>query len=297
MKTLKIVAVVVVVVALSIAGVSAVFGKPGRDSQNTVPHQWFGDALNSDDMAEVLTAHLQEKLDLTDEQKNEILSIVKTHLEERVAGMQERREQTRRNLQTTAADHQALFQGIEAQFSDILTEEQMQELRQIVADNWGHLLEMRAHVAEENVPERGHAGELLQELHLTLEQKKDLFSIAMKYREMHQETRKDMQGLRKQAAETMLELLNNDEFDEARVRQTFRESTAKLEDVVVSGAKMLSEMKAVLTPEQQTILQQKGAEFLEQMEARGLWGQRRSFRDRMGRHGGLFSFRFHQAKK
>ncbi len=297
MKTFKIVAVITVVVALSLTGVVAVFGTPGRNTQNADSHEWFGDVLNPDDMAEVLASHLQEKLDLTDEQKAEILPILKARITERITDMQERRAQIRENVQTAAAEHQELFKEIETQLSGILTEEQMQNLRQTVEENWGHLLDMRAHVAEGDSPERGHVGELLKELNLTLEQKKDLFGIAMKYREMHQDTRDEMQAVRKQVATTMLDLLNSDEFDEARVRQTFQESATKLEDVVVSGAKMLSEMKAVLTPEQQEILQQKGSEFLEQMQAGGMWGQRLSFRERLSQHRPMFSFRFRQSEK
>ena len=297
MKTLKFVVVVAVVAALGMTGVTAVFGTPEQDIQSAAMHPWLGDMLNPDDMAEVLASHLQEQLSLTDEQKAEIVPILKTNIEKRMTDIQARRAQIRENLQTTAADRQAQFQELETELSGILTEEQMQTLRQTVEENWGPMLDMRAQVAEGNFPERGRAAELLQELNPTLEQKKQLFGIAMKYRGMHQDTRDEMQAVRKQVATTMLDLLNSDEFDEARVRQTFQESAAKLEDVVVSGAKMLSEMKAILTPEQQEILQQKGAEFLEQMQAGGIWGQRFGFRNHFSQHRPLFSFRFRQVEK
>jgi Spy/CpxP family protein refolding chaperone len=62
-----------------------------------------------------------------------------------------------------------------------------------------------------------------------------------------------------------LDMLDED-FDEEKVRQTYRESTAKMEEFVVTGAKMFAEMKAVLTPEQVEILQQKGSELLSAMQ-------------------------------
>lgn len=297
MKTFKIFAVIAVVVALSAASIVSIAGKPGRDSKDGAAREWLADVLNPADMAEVLTGHLQGELGLTDEQKAEVLPILQAHFEESIGDFKGRRTRMRDNVQTTASERQAMFQEIETQLSGILTEEQMQNLRQMVEDGWGHALDMRSRIAEGDFPDRGNFGETLKELNLTLEQKKALFGIAMKYRTMHQDTREEMQGVRMQFATSMLDLLNSDEFDEEGLRQTYRESAAKLEDVVVSGAEMMLEMKAVLTPEQQEIARQKGAELLEQMQDGGMFGRRFGFRDDQSKRHSMFSFRFHRSKK
>jgi Spy/CpxP family protein refolding chaperone len=292
MKALKIFAVVAVVLTLTVASVVTLAGKPAQVPSKDPSYEWFGDFLNSEDMVEVMIGHLKEELNLTDEQEAEVRPILQAHLEERMSNLKARRDQVRENLQTTADERQAWLKQTEEQLAGILTEEQMQNLRQMVEEHWGHALEMRSHVAQGDFPMHGNFGETLKELDLTLEQKKELFGIVMKYRDMHKETREEMQGIRKQFAATMQELLNSDDFDEALVRQTYQESTAKLEDVVVSVAKMFSEMKAVLTPEQQQILQERGTAFLEQMQEGGAFGQRFGFRNRMSKRHGMFSFRF-----
>jgi Spy/CpxP family protein refolding chaperone len=292
MKALKIFAVIAVVLTLTVASVVTLAGKPAQVPSQDPSHEWFGDFLNSEDMVEVMIGHLKEELNLTDEQEAEVRPILQAHLEERMASLKARRDQVRENLETSAADRQAWLKQTEEQLAGILTEEQMQNLRQMVEEHWGHALEMRSHVAQGDFPMHGNVGETLKELNLTLDQKKELFGIAMKYRDMHKETREEMQGIRKQFAATMQDLLNSDNFDEARVRQTYQESAAKFEDVVVSVAKMFSEMKAVLTPEQQHILQERGTAFLEQMQEGGALGPRFGFRNRMSKRHGLFSFRF-----
>ncbi len=297
MKTFKIFAVIAVVVTLSATSIVSIAGKPGRDSEDRAAHEWLADVLNPADMAEVLASHLQGELGLTDEQKAEVLPVLQTHFEEGMGDLKGRRTRIRDNVQTTASERQAMLQEIETQLSGILTEEQMQSLRQMAEDGWGHALDMRSRVAEGDFLNRENFGETLKELNLTLEQKKELFSIAMKYRTIHQDTREEMQGIRMQFATSILDLLNSDEFDEERVRQTYQESAAKLEDVVVSGAKMMLEMKAVLTPEQQEIVQQKSAEFLEQMQNGGMFGRRFGFRDHQSKRHSLFSFRSRHSKK
>ncbi len=298
MKVFKIFAVIAVVVALSAASIVSIAGNPGQNSEYRGTHEWLADVLSPTDMAEVLVSHLQDELDLTDEQKAEVLPILQAHFEERLADLDGHHDQIHDNMHATAAEHQAVLLEVETQLNGILTEEQMQNLRQmVVEEGWGHALDMRSRMAEGDFPDRGKFGDTLNELNLTLEQKKELFGIAMKYRKMHQETREDMQGVRMQFATTMLDLLNSDEFDEERVRQTYRESPAKLEDVVVSGAKMMLEMKAVLTPEQQEIVQQKSAEFLEQMQDGGMFGRRFGFRDHQSKRHSLFSFRSRHSKK
>jgi Spy/CpxP family protein refolding chaperone len=59
-----------------------------------------------------------------------------------------------------------------------------------------------------------------------------------------------------------------EDFDEAKVRQTFRDSEAQREEFIVSHAKMLAEMKAVLNPDQLQLLQQKVPALLASIQDR-----------------------------
>ena len=262
MKAFKIFAIVAVVAALTVASVVVIAGNPQSIPQRGSSHKWIGEFLDHEDMAEVIMGHLQEELELTDNQVAQIRPILQAHLEQRVNTFKERGGQMREDMQKAAQDHQALFQETEQQLAEILTEEQMQELRQMVEEHWGRWQEMRSRAAQGDFPARGRFGETIKELDLTVEQKKELFAIGMKYRDMHKDVRAEMKGVRQQAANTMLDLLNNDEFNEEQVRQVYRDATSKFEEVVVSGAKMLTEMKAVLTPEQLEILKEKGTAFL-----------------------------------
>jgi Spy/CpxP family protein refolding chaperone len=296
MKAFKIFAIVAVVAALSVASVVVIAGNPQSTPQRGSSNRWFGEFLDHEDMAEVIMGHLQEELELTDDQVAQIRPILQAHLEQRVNAFKERSGQMREDMQKAVQDHQVLFQETEQQLAGILTEEQMQELRQMVEEHWGRWQEMRSRGAQGDFPARGRFGETIKELNLTVEQKKDLFAIAMKYRDMHKDVREEMQGVRQQTANTMLNLLNNDEFNEEQVRQVYRDATSKFEEVVVSGAKMLTEMKAVLTPEQLKILQEKGTAFLENMPEDGMFGSRFGFREhRMGKYHPMLGFRFHSS--
>ena len=117
---------------------------------------------------------------------------------------------------------------------------------------------------------RGFAGrgqkfqQLAQELNLSEAQKQELFAIFMK----HRETRGPMIEGFVETGKEVATLLLNEDFDETKVRELFQKGVSQREDAFVEHAKMFAEMKAVLTPEQVEMLQQKGTEFFENMENR-----------------------------
>lgn len=296
MKALKIVGIVVLIVAIGAGSMVAIAGNTSKESEHSPDQGWFGHFMADTEMEEMIMGYLKEQLNLTEEQEAQIRPILKDHLEQRVARIKEQREQFRQNVEAMASEHQTMLQEVEQQLAEILTEEQIQELRKLREEHQGPWQHISARIAEQGLPEHGQFRDTLQELNLTAEQKKDLFAIVMKYRDAHKDTRQNMQNIRKQFADMALDLLN-EEFDEEKVRQTYRESTAKMEDTVVTAARMFAEMKTVLTPEQLELLQEKGAEFLEQMQSEG---QRRpgmfAFKGRHGRHS-FFGSRFGQKEK
>ncbi|NIV92360.1 hypothetical protein GWN42_06035, partial [candidate division KSB1 bacterium] len=58
------------------------------------------------------------------------------------------------------------------------------------------------------------------------------------------------------------------EFDENEIRNAYRQAAPIKEELLVMGAKMMAEMKAVLTPEQLQLLEERKAERFEEMKNR-----------------------------
>jgi Spy/CpxP family protein refolding chaperone len=295
MKAFRIVSIVALIIAIGIGSVVAIAENSQKEPEAAPDQEWFGHFMADTEMDEVIMGYLKEQLNLTEEQEAQIRPILKEHLEQRLARIKEQREQFRQNLQAIASERQTMLQEVEQQLAEILTEDQMQELRKLRDEHQGPWQHMSARIAEQGLPEHGRFRDTLQELNLTVEQKKDLFAIVMKYRDVHKDTRQNVQDIRNQFANMALDLLN-EEFDEEKVRQTYRESVAKMEDTVVTAAKMFAEMKTVLNPEQLELLQEKGTEFLEQMQSEGLHRPGMfAFKGRPGKHP-FFGFRFRQQK-
>jgi Spy/CpxP family protein refolding chaperone len=260
MKTLKIVSIPITIAVIGFS-VIAIAGNVQKESQEDSEMGFFEFMTEDMNFPEMIMAHLKERLNLTEEQEAQILPILKENMEKRLAMFRERRDQIRQNVQAIETEHQAMLQETEQQLATILTEEQMQELRKIRDEHIG----MREGFAKRMDQRRGKFREVLKELNLSAEQKKEIFSIFMKYRDTHKDARENFLEIRTQFGNMALEMLKED-FNEEKVRQTYRESTAKMEEFVVTGAKMFAEMKAVLTPEQLELLQQKGSEFLTSMQ-------------------------------
>ena len=66
-------------------------------------------------------------------------------------------------------------------------------------------------------------------------------------------------------------VLGAEQFNEENARKAFREASGVREDLFVLRARMLSEMKAVLTPQQVQMLQERKAERHETMRNFQAW--------------------------
>lgn len=260
MKTLKIIGIPIIIAVIGFS-VIAIAGNVQQETQEDSTMGFLEFMTEDLNLPEMILAHLKERLNLTEEQEVQILPMLKANMEKRVATFREHRDQIRQNVQAIETEHQTMLQETEQQLATILTEEQMQELRKIRDEHIG----MRAGFAKRMFQRKGKFQEVFKELNLSAEQKKELFSIFMKYRDTHKEARENVLEIRNQFANMALDMLKED-FDEEKVRQTYRESTTKMEEFVVTGAKMFAEMKAVLTPEQLELLQQKGSELLTTMQ-------------------------------
>lgn len=271
MKTLKIVGIVVVIIAVGFS-VVAIAGNVQKEKQHDGKEGWF-EFLSKDTFApKMIMEHLKERLNLTEEQEAQILPILEEAMQKRIETFRQFKGEMGQDWQNIEAEHQAMWQETEKQLAEILTEEQMQEARKIHDEHVGKFQGMKQRFANRR-HKQGKFRELLGELNLSAEQKGELFAIVMKNRDNRKNAIESVQEIRSQFSNVVLDILNED-FDEEKVRQTYRESTAKMEDFVIAGAKMLAEMKTVLTPEQLEQLQKRLPELLE--ESHGSFHSRHS---------------------
>jgi Spy/CpxP family protein refolding chaperone len=102
----------------------------------------------------------------------------------------------------------------------------------------------------------------LLELKLSENQRAQLINIISKYGEQ-------TEGFRNRAIEARKNLwrvMKAAEFNEENARKAFREESAVREDMFVLRAKMISEMKSLLNPEQLQLLQERKAQRYEKIK-------------------------------
>jgi Spy/CpxP family protein refolding chaperone len=214
---------------------------------------WFGFFAKQMNIPKMMMGHLKERLNLTAEQEAQIQPILEKAVQDGVAMFQKHRGQALQGFETIKTEREAMWQEMEKQLAAILTPEQMQELQKMHAEKIGKFQTMGHGFAGGFFKVGGEVRQLVQDLNLSDAQKQQLFSIFLKYR-----------GDRRTVADSFLQKgteavnrLLTEEFDEAKIRQTFKDSEAQREEFFVSRAKMLAEMKAVLNPDQLQLLQQK----------------------------------------
>ncbi len=182
----------------------------------------------------------QKRLELTDEQVEQLRPILEEQMKEHRGMAGKFREMSPEDIQ---AEREKMWQEMEQKLAGILTEEQMETARDMHEDMQGMMQGMYQTHSEFH--------QLFEELDLTTAQKAQFFKIFMSYRGDRQKAMTMMM----ETAEEVMTMVLNEEFDEANVRETYQQTTAKFENFVVTRAKMMADMKEVLTPEQLKLLQ------------------------------------------
>jgi len=93
----------------------------------------------------------------------------------------------------------------------------------------------------------------LLELRLSDSQQVKMLSIINKYQGEKENLRNSM----KEARKSLSAVLDTEPFNEENARKAFKKASAMREEMFVLKAKMMTELKAVLTPEQQKLLQER----------------------------------------
>jgi len=114
-------------------------------------------------------------------------------------------------------------------------------------------------------PKRGMGGlKGFLELRLSEAQQQEMMNIINKYQP-------EKEGLRNRMMESRRNLravVRTEPFNEGEARKAFREASATREDIFVLRVRMMSEMKAVLTPEQKQLLEERRGQRAEEMKHR-----------------------------
>ena len=113
---------------------------------------------------------------------------------------------------------------------------------------------------------RGDLGGLktLLELKLSDTQQAEMMNIVNKY----QKERESLRSSSMEARKNLSAVLRAEQFNEEQARKAFREASAARENMFVLKAKMMAELKAVLTPEQLESLKERKAQRIERMRHR-----------------------------
>lgn len=128
---------------------------------------------------------------------------------------------------------------------------------------------LAANACDGKGPRGGHRGEgmfhglkMLHELDLSETQKTDITVIMKSYHD-------DMQAGMDQvfeAKQSLMDVMHAVEFHEADIRQAFRQVSALKENVMVLRAKMMSEIRGVLTEDQVATLEERKKHRMERMK-------------------------------
>lgn len=246
-------------------GVGMMFmGAHAQQTAQEPPAKAVGNLPNGAVMQDAMMARLKERLNLTPEQETQIQPILQEAIQGQLALIPEHRNRVLQWLYARKNNQQTMWQDMEQKLAPILTDAQKQEFQKMREERVGQM-EAKGQGMFQTM---GQFRQLFQELNLSDEQKKQLFEIFMNNQNDRDTVMNDVLKIQTDVSNMIL----TEAFNEEKVRQMFRESTAKMEDFVVSRAKIVYEMKAVLTPQQVEILKQRTPELLtgiqEQMHAR-----------------------------
>ncbi len=223
--------------------------------------------------ADVIIAHMKETLALTEEQEAKLRPLIEEKLDAWRGLRESSQGHGRQRFAAMRQAHETMWAETKPQLAEILTAEQMQKVEQFREDGFGRFGKFASRFHEGGAKIQ----ETLEALNLTTDQKRQVLSMFMNNRDMRQQGVQGFIVIHKELGDLLL----TQEFDEQKVRELFRKNSTELENLFVQHAKMLAEIKAVLTPEQLDILKQKRIELFDELEkhaqADGAHGRSRWF--------------------
>jgi Spy/CpxP family protein refolding chaperone len=110
---------------------------------------------------------------------------------------------------------------------------------------------------------------MLVSLNLSASQKTEVGEIINRYRDRQEVLHAQLM----EANERVQNIINAEALNEEEVRLSFRETSPLMEEVVVLQAKMMSEIKALLNPDQLESLKEIQKEHTTRMQVHRQWGK------------------------
>ena len=104
----------------------------------------------------------------------------------------------------------------------------------------------------------------LLELKLSEAQQGEMMNIINKY----QPEREGLRNRMMEARRNLRAVLRAEPFNEGGARKAFREASVMREEMFILRARMMTELRAVLTPEQKKLIQERRAQRAERMKQR-----------------------------
>lgn len=205
--------------------------------------------------AEMILTQMNKELTLTEEQKATLRPLIEEKLDKWRSLRESSHGRMRERFAAMRQAHETMWTETKQELAAILTPEQMEKVEQFREERFGRFAKFAGRFREGGA--KFH--ETLEALNLTTEQKQQMFSLFMDNRATRQQGIQGVMALQKAVSDLLLA----QEFDEQQVRALFQKNAAELENLFVQHAKMLAEMKAVLTPEQVELLKQKQRELFD----------------------------------
>ncbi|GAK51514.1 P pilus assembly/Cpx signaling pathway [Candidatus Moduliflexus flocculans] len=208
--------------------------------------------------ADVILARMKERLALTEEQEAKLRPMIEEKLDKWRNLHESSHGEMRERFAAMMQERETMWTQMKQELAAILTPEQMAQVEQFREERFGRLAKFAG---------RFHEGgakihEALAALNLTPDQKQQLLSMFMDNRDTRKQGLQAFIALHKELSDLLL----TQEFDEQQVRALFQKNSGELENLFVQHAKMLAEMKAILTPEQVEMLKQKQSELFDRLE-------------------------------
>jgi len=267
MKILKIgITAIIVVICASIA-VYAVAAQQDKDEMKGGP----GFMRMQKGMPDMIMGHLKERLKLSDQQVDQIKPIFEEGMKKQFEKFGEFKGKTDIDWEAVKKEREAAQQEMEQKLAKILTKEQMKEFQAMHKES-GQFGPGRPGFGPGFGPgNKGGKSEdsgffgLMKDLNLSDAQKEKIFSIFKKSGDGKQAGAGNFMSMQKE----LLNMILTEGYNESAVRQLYQDSSDKFENTFVSLAKMLSEMKAVLTTEQVALLKKKLPELMAKFQEGG----------------------------
>jgi len=227
-------------------------------------------------MPDMMIQHMKDQLNLSEDQVAKLRQLFEENMkkmQKEAPKFRDFKGMTEEELKAMGEEHKEKMEEMQQKLAAILTKEQLQKLQDMRKDfgKFGPGRGFGPGFGPGNRPGKFMGGGFpgfMKELNLTDAQKKQIADIVKKYRDVNKKNSGNPMGKQFE----FINMILTEGFNEDSVRQLFQDSSADMENHMVSMAKMISEIKAVLTADQIKLIQQKFQDLQKRIKEGGPFG-------------------------